>query len=139
MLPEVLLTGKGSGGFQNLDKEMPGSLPTRLCPQTPTTVGLALHHQTIQPRHWEELQAAANPQNHRPVSIKPNLYNGDTDFSTLLSAEGLSAKAGLGMEELDWDKGAGLGRRSGTEGGGAGLGWRSWTGMEGLSGMKELD
>ena len=29
---------------------MPGSLPTSLCPQTPTTVGLAPHHQMIQPR-----------------------------------------------------------------------------------------
>ena len=40
---------------------MPGSLPTSLCPQTPTTLGLAPHCQMIQPRSWEELQVGVDP------------------------------------------------------------------------------
>ena len=86
---------------------MPGSLPTSLCTQSPITVGLAPHCQMIQSRSWEELQVEVDPRNHRPVSTKPNLYIGDTDFPTLQSAEGVSAKS------WTW-------------------GWMSWTGKEHL-------
>ena len=82
VLPEVLLTRKAPAWFQNPDKRHLGR--THLCPQTTATLGLAPHHQRIQPKSWEDLQLGADPQNCGQVLTQLNkIYKMETQTSTL--------------------------------------------------------
>ena len=80
---------------------------THLCPQSTATLGLAPHHQRIQPKSWADLQLGADPQNCGQVLTQLNkIYKMENYKSIKLppyrAQKGCLQRAILEMEELDW-------------------------------------